>query len=116
MTKRLIRIADRVTVAEKCRFADTFFSRMRGMIGRRFKNAGFDAMVFENCNAVHCCWMIETIDILFTTADLKVVKICKNVKPWCLAWGGKGSETTIELPAGTLAHCGIETGDCLGFE
>ena len=86
------------------------------MIGRRFETAGFDAMVFENCNAIHCCWMLETIDVVFTTADLKVVKICKNVKPWCFAWGGRDSNITVELPGGRLSNCDIEVGDQLDFE
>ena len=112
----LVRAKDQTVLAGKCFFAGTLFQRLRGMIGRRFAVTPFDAMIFEHCNAVHCCWMSEAIDVLFVTSGLEVVKVCSKVKPWCFAAGGKKAEITIELPAGTLAQCGIAVGDILEFK
>lgn len=116
MDKRLLRKSDEKVLAEKCFFAETPFQRFMGMMGRKFASAGFDAMVFERCNAIHCCWMREAIDVLFANAELEVVKVCHRVPPWALAWGGKNAVVTIEFPAGTLEACRVNAGDRLEFE
>ena len=116
MDKKLIRKSDKKVLAEKCFFAVTPVQRFLGMMGRRFASVDFDAMVFDRCNAIHCCWMREAIDVLFVTSDLEVVKVCHHVKPWCLAWGGKNAAMTIELPAGVLEVCRVDAGECLEFE
>ena len=116
MDKMLIRANDQTVLAGKCFFAETWFQRLRGMIGRRFTATPFDAMVFEHCNAVHCCWMSEAVDVLFVTDKLEVVKVCSKIKPWRFAVGGKRTEITVELPAGTLENCGIKVGDILEFK
>ena len=112
----LVRTEDQTLLAGKCFFAATLFQRLRGMIGYRFAAEPFDAMIFERCNAVHCCWMSEAIDVLFITAGLEVVKVCHQIKPWCFAVGGKKAEITVELPAGTLKRCDIKVGDILEFK
>ena len=112
---KLIRKNDGKVLAEKCFFSRTIFQRFRGMIGRKFAASDFDAMIFEKCNAVHCCWMSEAIDVLFVTEELETVKLCHAVKPWQMAWGGKSSAITVELPAGQLAKCGVKNGEQLEF-
>ena len=113
MTRQLYRSSDEQIIAEKAEFARSFFARIRGMIGRKFCTSPFDAMVFERCNAIHCCWMSEAIDVLFVTADMEVVKVCSKVAPWRFASGGAKSKTVIELPAGTIERCRIIPGDRL---
>ena len=114
MKRCLLKIddTDRI-IAGNARFATSFFDRMRGMIGRSFAKTPFDAMVFENCNAIHCCWMTESIDVIFVDEKWEVIKLCSKVKPWYFASGGRRSRTTIELPAGKIKSCGLKTGDRL---
>ena len=116
MFRQLSRKSDGVILAEKAFFAVTWFDRFRGMIGRKFISAPFDAMVFERCNAVHCCWMSEAIDVLFITPELEVIKVCHSVKPWRLVWANKSSADTVELPAGTLKHHAVKAGDHLEWK
>lgn len=116
MFKQLSRKSDGAVLAEKAFFAVTWFDRCRGMIGRRFANASFDAMVFEKCNAIHCCWMTEAIDVLFVTPELEVIKVCRNVKPWCFAWANRKNADTVELPAGTLKRYAVKAGDRLEWK
>lgn len=116
MYKVLVRKNDNVVLAEKSFFARSFFHRFRGMIGRKFAAAGFDAMVFEKCSAIHCCWMSEAIDVMFVTENLEVTKLCHNVKPWHFANGGSRTAHTVELPAGKLAQCEMKVGDVLEFK
>ena len=116
MNRQLFRVSDERQIAQNAKFATSFFARMRGMIGRKFDTAPFDAMVFEHCSAIHCCWMSEAIDVLFVTSDLEVVKVCSKLAPWRFASGGKRSSTVIELPAGTVNTCAIMPGDRLKWK
>ena len=115
-TAALLRKGDDSAVAERAVWACSWWSRTRGMIGRSFAREAFDAMVFEKCNAIHCCWMGEAIDVLFLDSRWQVVKCCSSVKPWCFAWGGKQAAITVELPEGTVERTGIVPGDCLKTE
>lgn len=100
-------------IAEKARFAVSFADRIQGMIGRSFAKVPFDAMIFEKCNAVHCCWMSEAIDVIFVNDNWEVVRLYSDLKPWRFASGGRISRTAIELPAGKIRCCGLKTGDRL---
>ena len=90
MIKKMIVLPGGSVAAERAFFARSVWARTLGMIGRRFKTAPFEAMVFENCSAVHCCWMIEKIDVIFVSEEFEVVKVCANVRPWSVVCGGKG--------------------------
>ena len=116
MFKQLSRKSDGAVLAEKAFFAVTWFSRFRGMIGRKFAASPFDAMVFERYNAIHCCWMSENIDVLFVTPELEVIKVCHSVKPWRFAWAGRKNADTIEMPEGTLKRSAVEVGDRLEWK
>ncbi len=101
--------------AERVFFARSVWSRMRGMIGRKFKTAPFDAMIFENCNAVHCCWMTEKIDVIFVSREWGVTRVCSGVRPWSVVCGGKGSVHTVEMAVGRAKELNITTGMTLAF-
>ncbi|MBE6357918.1 MAG: DUF192 domain-containing protein [Lentisphaerae bacterium] len=116
MFKKLSRKSDGAVLAENAFFAGTWFDRLRGMIGRKFAAAPFDAMVFERCNAIHCCWMQEAIDVLFVTPELEVIKVCHGVKPWRFARTSGKNADTIELPAGTLQQFAVKAGDHLEWK
>ena len=112
--KMIVRPGGRVA-AERVFFARALWARTRGMIGRRFKTAPFDAMIFENCNAVHCCWMIEKIDVIFVSKEWNVTRVCSGVRPWSVVCGGKGSVHTVEMAAGRAEELNITTGMTLAF-
>ena len=112
----LLRKGDGSVVAGQAVWACSLWSRTRGMIGRSFAREAFDAMVFEKCNAVHCCWMSEAVDVLFLDRRWQVVKCCSCVKPWRFAWGGMQAAITVELPAGTVKRMGIVPGEYLKTE
>lgn len=113
--KKLIFLSDGRVLADRVFFARSPWARLRGMIGRRFVSAGFDAMVFENCSAVHCCWMCERIDVVFVSPELTVTKVSPGLRPWFFSCGGRGTQHTIELPAGKVKDFDIKAGDQLKF-
>lgn len=81
------------------------------MIARNFD--GFDAMVFQRCNAVHTMFMGIRLDLVFVDAGNCVCAVREAVGPWRLMIREGGASTVIELPAGTVARCRIERGDVL---
>jgi len=93
--------------------AESFFMRLRGMVGRKFTGC-FDAMIFDRCNSIHTCWMAVPLDVIFTDKSGRVTKVFENLKPWRIAGGGRDAVCTIELPAGKLSGR-ISPGDKIDF-
>ena len=94
--------------------AESFFLRMRGLIGRRFE--GFDGMLFPKCSAIHTCFMSMKIDVLFLSEDWKVLKACPEIPCWKMCVSSKNAYAVLELPAGTIMQTGTVPGDHLAGE
>ena len=110
---RLTAVEKNICIAEFSVKADSFFMRLRGMIGRKF-TADFDAVIFDRCNCIHTCWMQMPLDVIFIDSSRRVTKVFENLKPWRFAAGGRDAVCTIELPAGTLANR-VSPGDKINF-
>ena len=93
--------------------AESFFMRLRGLIGRKF-TGDFDAIIFDRCNSIHTCWMKMPLDVIFVDRSRRVTKVFENLKPWRFAAGGRDAVCTIELPAGKLANR-VSPGDKIDF-
>lgn len=98
-------------IARKARHAEGVYERGRGMIGRSFD--GFDAMVFERCDAIHTCFMGSSIDVLFIDGENKVLKTMESLKPWRLLVHCKDARAVIELPPGAIGKSMTEPGDAV---
>jgi uncharacterized membrane protein (UPF0127 family) len=72
-------------------------SRRRGLLGRRDLPPA-TALVLAPCAGIHTCFMRFSIDVVFTRRDGSVVKVCRNIKPWRMAWA-PGAFAVIEFPA-----------------
>jgi len=92
-------------------FARGFSMRTRGMIGRQFRD--FDGMVFENCPAIHTCFMSMPIDAVFMDRENKVLMVKQTLRPWKLYVRCKGASVVIELPCGSIEQSFTESGDYL---
>ncbi len=113
MTTRTVRRADDDTVVcERCRVADTFWLRLRGLMGRTSLEPG-EGMLFERNGSIHMFFMRMPLDVVFCDRDLRVVKVARELKPWRTA-GARGARTTIELAAGAAAA--VDVGDVLVIE
>ena len=86
------------------------FDRLRGMIGRRFRDGVLDAMVFPRCSAVHSFGMGIPLDLVFLDRDSVVVAHRANYRPWRWPAGHRRAVTVIELPAGQIALTGTRIG------
>ena len=108
-------VTRKTVLAKEPRRARAFFTRMRGMIGRSFSDE-FDALIFEHCNAVHSLFMSQPIDVLFLSGDNRIVHQRTAFPPWRFCEGFRAAVLTIELPAGTLARTGTQTGDYIDLD
>lgn len=107
MTKAVRRIRDGVVVCERCRIADTFRLRFRGLMLRSSLDPG-EGMLFERTGSIHMFFMRIPLDVVFCDADLRVVKVVRGLRPWRTA-AARGAKVTIEVAAGAAA--GVEPGD-----
>ncbi len=97
--------------AERVFYAVRALDRLRGMIGRDFSQ--FDAMVFEQCGAIHTCFMQHPIDVIFLDKEHKVLKIIVNLKPWRPCIQIKNAVAVIETAPFYTTHHPIQEGDTL---
>ncbi|MHB9145152.1 MAG: DUF192 domain-containing protein [Symbiobacteriia bacterium] len=100
------------TVASRAGRADTFWTRLQGLMGRRSLDVG-EALIIEPCQGVHMLFMRFAIDVFHVAADGRVLRIVPNLKPWRLGPVVRGSRFVIELPAGAALATGTREGDIL---
>lgn len=106
----IVNLTNKRYISRKPFFAMKFGDRLRGMIGRRFFNSGFDAMVFKNCNCIHTMFMGQRIDVIFLDAENKVVGLRENLACWLFCVRCPKAVTTIELPPGVVEQSDTEKG------
>ncbi len=99
-------------IASRVITADTFLSRLKGLLGRKSLEKG-EAFLIPRCIAVHTFFMKFSIDIIFIDSDSNVTKTVKNLKPFRISPCFPGTYGAIELPAGTIEQTNTETGDKL---
>lgn len=97
----------------KVEIADSFFSRMKGLLQRD----GFtesDGILITPCNYVHTIGMRFSIDLVFLNKQNRVVGLKRNMKKNRFA-GIMQAKHTLELPAGKLESLAIGMGDRLSW-
>jgi uncharacterized protein len=111
---RRVRTTAGVIVCERCEIADSYFARMRGLLGRKSLDPG-SGMLLTPEPSVHMFFMRFPLDVVFLDRDHKVVGVRHELRPWRVA-GAKGAYATLELPAGAAAASGVVEGDVLLIE
>jgi uncharacterized membrane protein (UPF0127 family) len=94
-------------VCDPCVVADSFATRLRGLLGRRSLPAG-EGMLIRRESSVHTFFMRFAIDVVFLDAEGRVLRVDENVGPWRLK-ACRGARSVLELAAG--ASAGIAPGD-----
>lgn len=101
-----------ITLVNRGRVADNFWTRLKGLIGVR-ELADGDGLLIIPCKGVHCMFMSVPIDVLYINKDARVVAIDTNMQPWRMGRIYKASHCVIELSAGTVARSRTAVGDQL---
>lgn len=102
---------DRV-LAGTVEVADTFLSRLVGLLGRRSLAEG-RALVLTHTRSIHMVCMRFCIDVVFTDETGRVVCLAPRVPPFALRLGGPDARVAVELPAGLIEASGTRVGDRL---
>ena len=90
---------DGQVVCGRCLIAQRPWQRMRGLLGRAGLDPG-EGMLFRPAGSIHMFFMRFAIDAIFCSADLEVIDVERNLRPWRVA-GRKGAKVVIEVAAGT---------------
>lgn len=110
MSRILIKEADRSVVVEKLILAESTGARMRGLLGRT--GLPLDSgMLLRPCRSIHMWFMRFAIDAAFLDADLRVLKVARNLRPWALGWAPRKTHCVLETAAGVLQS--LKIGDRL---
>ena len=117
---RLIRESDRISIVNELKIADTYFSRLRGLIGKKDFVSG-EGLLFPRCNSVHMWIMSVPIDVIFlrslnqfSARKWEVMSIHADLKPWkILPVSEFRAQDALEIPAGMAASISLKKGDVL---
>ena len=108
---RLYHEKTRTYLLEDLKLADTFFSRLLGLMGRTIQRS--EGLMMIPCHSIHSLFMRRPIDVLFLESAQKVLHKIAAMKPWRVSPIIRGSRTVVEGPAGTFHS--IEPGAQLPF-
>ena len=96
-------------IASKGSLADTFFSRLKGLLCTKKLDQG-KGLIIRPCNSIHTVGMKYAIDVVFLDSQDKIIKII-NYMPAGMFSLCIGSSYVVELPAGTIEATGTVVGD-----
>jgi uncharacterized membrane protein (UPF0127 family) len=111
MTETVTVLSRAGSVCESCAIADTIWSRLRGLMGRRGLESG-EGLLLRPAGSVHTCFMRFAIDVVFLDSESRVLAVSPAVRPWRLRLQ-RGARAVLELPAGEAERVGIAAGDHL---
>ncbi len=99
----------------RCRVADSFAARFRGLMGAAQLPRG-SGLLLPRTSSVHTHFMRFPIDVVFLDRAGKVVGLREAMPPNRPFAGARRAYRTIELPAGTVKQSGTARDDRLRFE
>jgi uncharacterized protein len=97
-------------VAERLNVAGNFFSRLKGLLGRKSFERG-EALLIPKCKGIHTIGMKFAIDVIFLDKDFRVLRAFGRIPPNKTGPVEMDASSVVELPAGTLNLLGISVGD-----
>ena len=89
--------------------ADSFFTRFRGLMGRKSMAAG-EGLLITACNQVHTFNMRFEIDVIYLTKELRVIRV-DTIPPARIGPFIKRAASVLEVQAGSAAKYGIKLND-----
>jgi uncharacterized membrane protein (UPF0127 family) len=107
---RIENVSKSTQLAAYARLANTFWSRLVGLLGRGHLPFG-EGLVLDPGSGIHTFFMRITIDVVFVDGEGKVLKTAENVRPFRVVMCARHTRHTLELPAGTVGQTKTEVGD-----
>lgn len=94
--------------------ANHYFLRLRGLIGRKLNDS--NGLLLDPCDQIHTFFMKFPIDVIFLSAENKVLHIDEQVVPNQIGKRVKGAKKVLELKGGISNKISIHIGDILVME
>ncbi len=101
-------------VAERVRRADTFATRLVGLLNRASLDAD-EGLLIDPCRAIHTLGMRFAIDAVFLDPEGAVVEVAEAVAPWRMTRVVRAARSVLELPAGRAREAGLRVGHRMDF-
>ena len=95
-------------VCDPCVVADTPWTRLRGLLGRRGLGLG-EGLLLQPAPSIHTFFMRFAIDVVFLDSHLQVVRVVESLRPW-RAVACRRARAALELGAGEAAARGLSPG------
>ncbi len=99
-------------VGSRVQLANGWWSRLRGLLGRRPLAEG-EGLMLVPCRAVHMFGMRYPVDVAFVDRTGGVVATYHCLAPGSRSKWHRGAVAALEVPAGTLATTDTRPGDSL---
>ena len=115
MMARVKNLRNQNVVVENLEMAQTFWARLRGLLGRQEFPAG-QGLLFEKTNSIHTFFMNFPIDVVFLDRNMVICSAASELKPWRLLPPVWRASYCLELPSGTLKQSDTRKGDQLYVE
>lgn len=117
MKKMMLQIAgaDKKNPSLQIEVADSFCTRLRGLMGRKSLAEG-QGLLIAPCSSIHMCFMRFAIDAVYIDREYRGLKVVKGLRPWIglsICWK---AWAVIELPADTSLLNGINIGNQLNLK
>ena len=97
------------------RLADTFWLRLRGLLGASPLQKG-EGLVLAGEKSIHTLFMGFAIDVVYVDKQFKVIRTTSNMVPYRLGPFITQSAYVLEMPVGTISQTSTQVGDQLSFE
>ncbi len=104
-----------VQIASDVEVADSPWTRMRGLIGRKDLAPG-KGLWIQPSEGVHTIGMAFPIDVVYLDRDHRVLKVYHSLPPFRIGAVSMKTRSVLELPAGTLSRTQTTVGDILEFQ
>jgi len=108
---KVVNTSNKKIIGEKIELADTFYTRLKGLLGRTGLGKG-QGMVLVPCNSIHCIGMKFAIDVIFMDQDNRVIWIRENMEPGT-SESRRDAYSVLEVASGVVNEKGIQIGDVL---
>lgn len=99
-------------IANDCLVAGSLWRKTLGLhlLPKLRPGAG---LLLPGVTTIDTIFMRYPIDLVFMDRSCRVTRVVHAMKPWRMVLGGGGGHDCLELPAGTAAASGTQTGDQL---
>jgi uncharacterized membrane protein (UPF0127 family) len=109
---RIINLRNNAVLANKARVANTYWSRLIGLLNRHSLEQG-EALILKPSYSIHTLFMRFTIDVIFLDKTGRIIGALPLFRPFRISPIYPNSGVTIELPANTLKMTKTQVGDTI---